>query len=206
MMLAKGSNVYSVPAGLSDTEAAPLFCPGVTAYGAVSKAELLPGSSVGVFGVGGVGHVVIQLALLAGADVVTFTNNPLHRDLARELGAAVDEQYQPGEETSVPEGVVDCAIVFAPSDYVVAAALRAVKPGGRVVLGVSQNIRRFPFGDGKSVIGSVLANQAETRELLALAASGSVRISQESFPMREANQVLTLLKQGKIRARAVLVP
>ncbi len=74
-MLASSEHLYLVPDGLSDAEAAPLFCPGVTAYGAVAKAELSPSKEVANFGIGGVGHLVIQMALLAGAEVTAVARS-----------------------------------------------------------------------------------------------------------------------------------
>ncbi len=56
-MLATAEHVYPVPETLGDAEAAPLFCPGLAAYGAVVKAGLSPGSEVTVFGVSGVSHL-----------------------------------------------------------------------------------------------------------------------------------------------------
>src|SRR5579872_5238958 len=69
-MISKAAHTYRVPDGLIDAEAAPLFCPGITAYHAVEKANLRPGQLAAIFGMGGVGHMIVQLAALSGAEVI----------------------------------------------------------------------------------------------------------------------------------------
>ncbi len=86
-MLATAAHAHPVPDSIDDVEAAPLFCPGITGYNAVSKAAPRPGSTLAVFGVGGVGHMVIQFAVLAGAEVYAVARAAEHRKLAEELGA-----------------------------------------------------------------------------------------------------------------------
>ncbi|MBI2183859.1 MAG: zinc-binding dehydrogenase, partial [Thaumarchaeota archaeon] len=72
---------------LSDLESAPLFCPGVTAYRAVRRSGATLGKQAAVGGIGGVGHLAIQFAKLAGAHVTAITSSSPHADLAREVGA-----------------------------------------------------------------------------------------------------------------------
>ena len=136
-MLATAAHAHPVPDAISDVEAAPLFCPGVTAYNAVSKAAPHPGSSLAVFGVGGVGHMVIQFSVLAGADVYAVTRSAQHLDLADELSAhPVDASSRDPVSVLAALGGVDAAVVFAPSDEALRQAVASIKPGGTVVLGV----------------------------------------------------------------------
>jgi propanol-preferring alcohol dehydrogenase len=205
-MLAESAYAYPLPDKLSFTEAAPLFCPGITAYGSVAKAHLTPGQKVAVLGVGGVGHMVIQMAALTGADVYAVTRSAVHQAVAEELGAV--KSFNPKSEGGnfLAGAAMDAAIVFAPSDASVAEAMRIVKPGGRIVLGVAQNVGLLDIGDEKNVVGSVLGNRQQMREVLALAAAGRLRCIHADFPLAEANEVLRMLKAGQVKARAVLVP
>ncbi len=191
----------------SDVEAAPLFCPGVTAYNAVSKAAPHPGSSLAIFGVGGVGHMVIQFAVLAGADVYAVARSPQHLDLAEELSAhAVDASRGDPVSALAAVGGVDAAVVFAPSDEAMRQAVASIKPGGTVVLGVHAQVGPLPFADEKRVVGSVIGSRQQMREVLALAAAGKVRAHCETYALDAAADALVRLKRGEIRARAVLVP
>lgn len=206
LMLATAAHTHPLPEGLDPVEAAPLFCPGITAYNAVSKADVLPGTSLALFGVGGVGHMVIQLAVLAGATVYAVARSPLHRQLAEELGAVpVDATADPVAALRRAGGV-DTAVVFAPSDEALAQAVAAVRPGGTVVLGVHAQVGALPFDQEKRVVGSVIGSRQQMREVLALAAAGKLRAHCEPFPLAQAAEALGRLERTEIRARAVLVP
>lgn len=206
-MLATAAHAHPVPEEIDDVEAAPLFCPGVTAYNAVSKAELRPGSKVALFGVGGVGHMVLQFALLYGADVYGVARSKAHLELTEELGAhavaATGGDRVPFFESI---GGVDAAVVFAPSDQALRQAISATKRGGTVVVGVHAQVGEIAFYDEKRVVGSVIGSRQQMREVLALAAAGKVRAHCEAYALDAAAEVLGKLKRGEIRARAVLVP
>ncbi|MGY1590898.1 alcohol dehydrogenase catalytic domain-containing protein [Geodermatophilus sp. SYSU D00708] len=206
LMLADAAYATPIPAGLSDAEAAPLLCPGITAYGAVEKAALSPGQQVAVIGVGGVGHMVVQMARLTGADVSAVTRSRLHQEVAEEVGAVASYSPQGAGGDSLADASMDATIVFAPSPSAVDEAMRITRPGGRIVLGVAQPVGLLDIGDEKTVVGSVLGNRWQLREVLALAAAGKLRSVHEAFPLEDANLALTRLKAGEIRARAVLVP
>lgn len=206
LMLATAAHVHPLPDGLDPVEAAPLFCPGITAYNAMSKADVLPGTSLAVFGVGGVGHMVIQLAALAGATVYAVARTALHRALAEELGAVpVDANADPAAVLQRAGGM-DTAIVFAPSDEALAQAVAAVRPGGTVVLGVHAQVGALPFDQEKRVVGSVIGSRQQMREVLALAAAGKLRAHCETFALDQTDEALGRLDRTEVRARAVLVP
>lgn len=206
-LLATATHAYALPDGLDSVGAAPLFCPGVTAYSAVSRASLAPGDTVAVFGLGGVGHMVVQFARLAGAEVIAAARGRAHLEVAAELGAArgIDLTSVDAGETLEREGGVDAAILFAPSSALARQAIRATRRGGTVVLGVNADVGELSFFEGKTVAGSVIGNRLQMREVLRLAAAGKVRALCESYPLDDAPDVLRRLKRSDVRARAVLV-
>jgi len=208
LMLAKAAHTYALPDSLQDVEAASLFCPGITGYGAVAKARLSPAKSVAVFGVGGVGHVALQFAKLTGAETVAVTRGPQRLDLAEELGASriVDASRGDAGEVLRKSGGVDAALVFAPSNAVVRQAIEATKPGGIVVIGVNVDIGPFPFVDEKTVVGSLLGSRQMMREVLRIAGEGRVRVRTEGYPLEKAEEALRRLADGDVRGRLVLVP
>ncbi len=205
-MLATAEHTYHVPDEISDIEAAPLFCPGITAIGAVSKARLAPGKRLALFGIGGVGHITLQLAKLYGAETTAVARSSEHLELATELGAVAtvdSSQGDPGAALAALGGF-DSAIVFAPSTEVLHQAIAAVKPGGVIVLGVFADIGSVPFPLEKTVVGSTLGSRLQMREVLQLAAEGKVRAHCAAYPLEEAQRALSDLKANKVRARAVL--
>lgn len=205
-MVATAAHTYAIPEGLDSAEAAPLFCPGVTAYGAVQRARLDPGSSVAVFGIGGVGHMVVQMAMLRGADVVAVSRSAPHLALAAKLGASsvLDSSESDPAAALRSRGGMDAAVVFAPSDAAIQQAIACVKPGGRVVVGVFGTLGVFPFEQGKTLVGTVIGSRHQMHEVLQLAAAGKVQAVIERAPLKMAADVLTRLRRGDVVARAVL--
>lgn len=206
-MVATAAHTYLLPEMLSWPEAAPLFCPGITGYGAVAKADLSPAKRAAVFGIGGVGHMALQFASLRAGETIAVTRGANHLDLARELGAAwtVDATKEDPGEVIARQGGVDAAFVFAPSDASVRQAIDSVKPGGKVIIGVNANVGPLPFAAEKVVVGSLLGSRRQMEEVLAIAAAGKVHVVAEAFELDRANEVLQRLKRGEIRARASLV-
>jgi len=204
-VVGKAAHVYRIPGGIDPETSSPLFCPGVTAYGAVKKADLSPGKTAYVLGVGGVGHVVIQMAKLYGARVVAVSTSREHQELALRLGA--DEVLDPGRDYSrVQPKVADSVIVFAPSQAAVNASLMMAKPGGTVVLGVRGDLLDYSFPDEVTVRGTAIGTRQDMLEVLKLASQGKIRIEATKFPLSQANDVLGKLKHGEISGRAVLLP
>lgn len=208
LMLAKAAHAHPIPDGLDDVEAAPLLCPGITAYGAVAKANLTPSKTVAVFGVGGVGHMALQFAALTGASTIAVTRSAMRREMSTELGAdeVVDASAGDAARRLVDMGGVDASLVFAPSDAVVQQALEATRPGGTVVIGVNAQIGAFPFADEKTVVGSLLGNRQMMREVLEIAAAGRVKVIAAAHPLEDAAGALARLEAGEVRGRLVLVP
>lgn len=206
-MLATAAHAYVLPDGLDFAEAAPLFCPAITAYGSMLKVRPAPGKTIAVFGIGGVGHMVIQFAKLFGADVVAVSRGRERLELAEEMGAVrvVDATTEDPGDALARAGGVDASIVFAPSSAVVEQAIRGTKPGGVVVTGVNCEVSAFPFAVEKTLVGSLLGSRQQMRTVLALAAAGRVRAVVEPYPLEDAELALTRLKAGEIRGRAVLV-
>lgn len=152
---------------IDSEHAAPLFCPGITAYKAVKASEPAKGRSVGIFGIGGVGHLAIQIAKIFGSRVVATSRNKRHLDLAAKLGADNAIVYEESQGQFLKHlkkeeegGLLDSAVVFAPSDQVIDTAIKSVKKGETIVIGVLGSVRNFPTFEEKLVKGSVIGSKA----------------------------------------------
>lgn len=204
-MKAIGAHVYRVPTGLDMAEAAPLFCPGLTAYSAVRKMEPYAGKKVAVFGIGGVGHMSVQYARVSGCTVVAVDREPDHLALAEEIGA--DETVSSLEKDALSTiGQVDASVVHAPSDEYISMAAEVTKRGGIVVVGAMGGIAKFPFTKEVVVKGSLIGTRADMENVLKIASKGLVRAKVDRFNLTKANDVLLSMKRDRIRGRAVLVP
>ena len=204
-MLSHAAHTYAVPDGLSLVDAATLFCPGITAYGAVDKLNVGPGDVVAVFGLGGVGHMAVQMAVLTGAEVVAVGRTPAHLEVARDLGASQTVDSTDAEAMAAIAGSADAVLTFAGSDTVTAQALSTLKWGGTLVSGVPISLDEFHFNTGQTIKGTILGNREQMRDVLRLAAEGKIRAVVEVFPMAQAGDALARLAEGSLSSRAVLV-
>lgn len=203
-MLANAAHTYRVPDSLDLVDAAPLFCPGITAFGAVEKAAIVPGQRVAVFGLGGVGHMAVQFARLAGGEVIAVGRNPEHLRVARSLGAsAVVDSTDPAQLAAL-EDSADVVLTFADADVVTEQAFRALKWGGTLVAGVPLNVAGFHFNKAQTIKASILGNREQMRTVLELAAAGKITTVVERFAMADAAHALDLLASGRLSSRAVL--
>jgi propanol-preferring alcohol dehydrogenase len=199
-----------VPDSMKSEYAAPLFCAGITAYKAVKASEPAKNKSVGIFGVGGVGHLTVEFAKMQGMRVIGIARNETHLDVAKQVGADNVIQYTEQQEFLInlkkEEGFLDSAIVFAPSERVVDLAINSVRKGGTIVLGVLTSLPSFDVFTEKTLRGTVIGSRSDMVEVVKLAEQNNMKIIFKSFPLESANQVLEDLKFSRIEARAVLTP
>src|SRR5579875_3881088 len=201
-MKAKAAHVYEVPSNLKDEEAAPLFCPGVTAYRAVMLSEISPAKSVAIFGIGGVGHLAIQFAKLYGAKVIAVSADEQKLRIAKELGADLTISSKSDVVNQIISlGYVDSSIVFAPSDEAVFQATQVTKKGGIIVIGVRANLNDFRFANEQIIKGSVIGTRVDMMNVLKIASQGKLKVYYEVYQLEEINSVLKKLKRREIRER-----
>lgn len=197
--------IYPLPDNLGFEEAAPLFCPGVTAYRAVKRAGVTVGKKVVVVGIGGVGHMSLQFAKLAGAEVTAVDRLEGQLELARELGADHIVPADRLEELLPQTGRPDIVMVHAPSQQAIDQAVKIVKRGGTILMAVMGTVD-LAFYNEPMILGSVIGSRMDMKETLSLASEHKVQVKWKAYNLEEANDVLLSLKRGEIVGRAVLVP
>jgi len=195
---------YPIPAGFPDEQAAPLLCAGIIGYRCLRLAEIGRGRKLGFYGFGAAAHVAIQVAEYWGAEVFASTRDARHQKLALDLGA----KWAGGTFDEPPEKL-DAAIVFAPAGEIVPAALRALRKGGRLILGGihMSDIPGFSYDllYQERMICSVANNtRQDGEEFLALAAEIPIHSHVQVYPLSEANQALNALKNDAVPGAAVL--
>jgi propanol-preferring alcohol dehydrogenase len=195
---------FPIPEGFPDIQAAPLLCAGVIGYRSLRLSEIKPGQNLGLYGFGASAHVCIQIARHWGCRVFVFTRSEEHRHHAEELGAV----WTGGAEDDPPE-IMDSSIIFAPAGWIVPEALRVLKKGGTLAINA---IHMSPIPELKydliyyerTVRSVANLTRQDAGELLRLAAEIPIRTDVQIFSLEDANKVLQLLKQSKIRGAAVL--
>lgn len=204
-MVADARFCFPLGGELTDTAAAPLLCAGLIGHRCLLRAG--PARVLGIYGFGSAAQLVTQLALREGRRVFAFTRtgDTAAQELARRSGAA----WAGGSDASPPEPV-DAAIIFAPAGDLVPVALRAVKPGGRVVCGGihMSDIPALPYKllwQERELCSVANLTRRDGREFLAKAAWAGLRPEVQVFPLEAANEALDALRDGRLHGTAVLL-
>ena len=200
-----------VPDSMKPEYAAPLFCAGITAYKAVKAAEPNSHKKIGIFGIGGVGHMAVQFAKVQGCDVIAFSRSQNHLDVAKRLGAIDAMKFSENQQEFLDtlkekHGLLDAAIVFAPADIVTDTALKAIKKGGMVVIATIGENPSFVAFEEKTIRGTLIGSTADMEQVIKICDEENLEVITETFPLEKANEVLKKLKNSEIEARAVLIP
>jgi propanol-preferring alcohol dehydrogenase len=201
---------YPVPETFADVKAAPLLCAGVIGYRALRLSGVEDGKVLGLYGFGASAHIVIQAAKYKypNGKVFVFTrpHQKEHQNLARKLGADWI-----GATGDTPPEKLDCAIDFTPVGEPVREALRNLQKGGRVVINAIRKTTPVPELDytedlwyEKEVKSVANVTRKDAQEFLPLAAEIPIVPETQEFGLKEANEALLLLKEGRVRGAAVL--
>ena len=200
-----------VPQHMSPEYAAPLFCAGITAYKAVKATEPQSHKKIGIFGIGGVGHMAVQFAKVEGCNVIAFSRNKQHLEVAKKLGATDTMVFSEDQENFLKKikdkhGLLDAAIVFAPADIVTDTAIKAVKKGGMIVIATIGEKPSFVAFEEKTIRGTLIGSTKDMEQVIKICDEKNLEVISERFPLEKANEVLKKLKDSQIEARAVLIP
>ena len=203
--------------GIEPKDVAPYADAGLTAYRAARKAAgiLRPGQRVAVVGVGGLGHIALQvLHELCAAEVVAVDRSELALGLARELGAehvvtGGEHAVEAVRELSGGEGV-EAVIDFVGEGDSVDQGIAMLRRGGTYfAVGYGGHVH-VPTIDvifsEISVVGNLVGNYTELAELMALAAQGRVHLRTQAYRLDDINTAVDDLHHGRIQGRGVIVP
>ncbi len=196
---------FPIPDGMGDEAAAPLLCAGIIGFRALKRAEVRPGSTVGLYGFGGSAHIALQVLKHWRCRVFVMSRGGRHQELAEALGAD-----WVGSATAPPPHKLDAAILFAPAGELVPPALEALERGGILaVAGIylssipPLDYERHLFYERE--LRSVTANtRADAEEFLKSAAEIPVRTHTVPMHLRDANRALKMLKHDELKGAAVL--
>jgi len=208
---APASHATKIPDAVSSVQAAPLFCAGVTVYRAIKQANPQRGQRLAVFGIGGLGHLAIQIAVQLGLEVTAVDVADDKLALAKSLGAA--NTLNSTNTNVVKElrrrGSVHIALVASGSKAAYDTAFYCVRPTGTLlVVGLPSAEISFPaiiMAAGEiNIKASAVGTREDLREVLAMAAAGKLTCQVATRPLADANAVLDEMRSGKISGRIVL--
>jgi propanol-preferring alcohol dehydrogenase len=208
---APASHVIKIPDALSSEQAAPLLCAGVTVHRALKQATIRAGQRLAVFGVGGLGHIAVQIGRAAGAEVTAIDVSEEKLALAKSLGAA--RTLNAATSNVVKElrrvGGMHVAIVTSAAKSAYDMAFYCVRPTGTLlVVGLPANDISFPAilmaGGEIQIKASAVGTREDLRETLAMGATGTIHCQVTARPLADVQDVLGELSRGEVSGRVVL--
>ena len=210
-VVADAAFVGMVPSGVDPLDAAPLTCAGVTTYKAIKVSGARSSDLVAIFGVGGLGHLALQYAQIAGATVAAVDIVEAKLEVAKHLGAeyTVNSKTHDAVEEIQRLGGANCAIALAASPIACEQAFASLKRNGTLVLvGLPKdNLMRLPIFEtvvkGITVIGSFVGTRLDLRETFDLHAGGRTTIVRESRKLDQVNEAMAEVLSGSVEARLV---
>ena len=207
--------VVKVPECIDTFDAAPLTCAGVTTYKAVKVAGTRSSDFVAVFGVGGLGHLAIQYAAIAGGRVVAVDMVDEKLELARELGAEFTDQRQKGR----PSRGDPAARRRRPGDRArrLAPRVRAGLWRRCVAAGSSCSSRcrpttrsrsrsSRPYSTGSRSSARLSVHERTYARCSSFTHAGKTRVIRETAPLDQVNEAIADVEAGRVAARIVLEP
>jgi propanol-preferring alcohol dehydrogenase len=201
-----------IPDGIDDDRAAPLLCAGAIGWRSLRLSGYAPGKKLGLTGFGASAHLVLRTALAADprAQVFVFARDEAQRRFAIELGAE-----WAGNTLDTPPHPLDAVIDTTPAWTPIVGALRALAPGGTLVINAirkenadKEALLRLDYPSDlwmeKEIRSVANVTRVDVNEFLALAARTGLRPEVRAYPLRDANRALLDLRSGGFTGALVL--
>ena len=210
-MVAPVEALAALPESLSDVEAAPLLCAGITTFNALRHSGAFPGDLVAVTGIGGLGHLGVQFANKFGYKVAAIGRGSDKAALARKLGAAlyIDSKSTNAAEELQKLGGAKVILATAPSSKAMSELIDGLGPNGKLmVVGAAFDpIEVTPLqliGGSRSIQGWSSGTPTDSEDTLRFAELTGVRPMIENYPLEKAAEAYARMMSGKAQFRVVL--
>lgn len=209
-MIAQSSAIARVPKELSQVEAAPLLCAGVTTFNALRHSGAGPGDVVAILGLGGLGHLGVQYAAKMGFKTVAIARGQDKEPLARKMGAThyIDSQAQDPAAELARLGGAKAILATATSSDAMKSVLGGLAPNGTMlVIGAVGSLEVNPLfliGGSRAVKGWYSGTSLDSQDALRFSSLTGVRSMNEVMPLERVNEAYERMMSGKARFRVVL--
>jgi alcohol dehydrogenase (NADP+) len=201
--------VCRIPDGIELAQAAPLLCAGITMYSPLKRWGAGPGKRVAIIGMGGLGHMGVQIAAALGAEVAVISQTRSKEADGRRLGAV--EYYATSEPDTLKSlrGSFDLIVSTISGDLDLTAFLGCLKVGGTLVdVGLPEhpvelNLRPLVVGR-RNLAGSMIGGIAETQEMLNFCAEHGLGAVVEVIGGEDITEAYDKVVASKVRYRYVI--
>lgn len=210
-VVAPANALALIPDDLSNVDAAPLLCAGITTFNALRNSGARPGDTVAILGIGGLGHLAVQYAAKSGYRTVAIARGQDKAPLAHQLGAHVyidstkqdpaAELQKLGGATVILSTVTDAATL--------ASAVNGLGINGKLII---NGIPDKPFEVGalplimgrRSIVGWPSGTGMDSEDTLNFSALAGIKPMVETYPLDRAAEAFDRMLSGKARFRVVL--
>ncbi|KAL0090416.1 chaperonin 10-like protein [Phycomyces blakesleeanus] len=203
--------VFKIPDNMSNEIAATFFCAGVTTYSPLKRFGVKPGDKVGIIGIGGLGHFGVQWAKAMGASVVALSHSDRKRADAKELGCDDYIITTDKEAMGAQNGTFTHILCTNFSDtFDWALYLSLIKANGYFIMVAlpEKPLTNIPamwlVSRQVSLVGSSIGSPSMIEDMLKFAATHDVKPWINKYPMKDANEAVKAMREGKARYRFVL--
>ncbi len=210
-MVAPVEALVAIPETLSDVEAAPLLCAGITTFNALRHSGAMPSDLVAVQGIGGLGHLGIQFASKFGYKVAAIGRGAENAALAKKLGASVyiDSKATNAAEELQKLGGARVILATAPSSKAMSEVIDGLGPNGKlIVIGATTDpIEVTPvqlITGSRTIQGWAAGTPTDSEDTLRFAELTGVRPMIETYPLEQAEEAYARMMSGKAQFRVVL--
>jgi uncharacterized zinc-type alcohol dehydrogenase-like protein len=209
-LIANEHFVMRIPEKIAPEKAAPLLCAGVTTFSPMKHWNIGKGHKVGIAGIGGLGHVAIQIAKARGAEVTALTKSPDKVNDAKRFGAANVILASDEKAMEAQAGTLDFIISTIPTGHDLTPYMKLLKTNGTlIVLGALEQLNPPPnmmplAAQRKSIGASLIGNIAETQEILDFCAEHSITPEIKIINIAQINEVFEEIIACKARYRYVI--
>lgn len=201
--------VLKIPEAISFAEAAPILCAGVTTFSPMKHWGLKKGQTLGVAGIGGLGHMAVQIGKALGAKVVALTTSPEKANAIKSLGA--DMVINMSDEDALEKATqsLDMMINTIPYGHDIEPYINLMKPNSVLAM-VGNMIELEKFVPANLVFhritlaGSLIGGIPETQEVLDLCAKHGIRCKIKNIDIDDVNQAFKDMEAGDVEFRHVI--
>jgi|ECHhosMinimDraft_1075155.scaffolds.fasta_scaffold01364_2 propanol-preferring alcohol dehydrogenase len=202
-----------IPTSLDPVKAAPLACAGLTVYSAFKNyaANFLTKEDYAlIVGVGGLGHIAIQLVKRLTPNIIAIDKNEEKLLFAKKLEAkhVFTNEVSIDELISIADERIKLAFDFVGTNATLKLCYDSLSYEGRLVLigaGGGSFIYQGPDFKRRNITSSVVGSITELEDIIRLVERDEIKIYTESFPLEKINEAINLVRIGSILGRAVLV-
>ena len=200
-----------IPDSLSDVDAAPLLCAGITTYNSLRNSGAHPGDTVAILGIGGLGHLGVQYAAKSGYRTVAIARGADKGPLAKQLGASIyiDSTTQDPAVELQKLGGAKVILSTLTSAEALASAVGGLGPGGKLII---NGVPDKPFevnalaliGGRRSIVGWPSGTGMDSEDTLNFSALAGIKPMIETYPLEKAEEAFNRMISGNARFRVVL--